>query len=188
MKLCECGCKKEVSKEGNKFIQGHNVKVNNPMKRPEVAKKNGDSHRGKTKENDESVRKRAEKQKGNEKVKEHLARMRKQIKNPSKEELKLRLIIKEAALELFGENVIVEHTYSILNYDVDDALPEYKIAVEYDGWYHFNIPGRKEYDTKRQQEIEQEGWKFIRYTMFDKFPTKEQVKEDIETVRNFINS
>ena len=97
------------------------------------------------------------------------------IKNPSNPELKLREILKD----LYPNS---EHTYKVLdnkNYLLDISLTEHKIAIEYDGWYHFNIPGRKEYDEKRQKEIEQEGWKFIRYTIFDKFPTKEQVKEDI---------
>jgi hypothetical protein len=32
MNLCRCGCGKEVSKEGNEFIQGHNAKLNPPHK------------------------------------------------------------------------------------------------------------------------------------------------------------
>lgn len=97
------------------------------------------------------------------------------IKNPSKPELRLRAMVKE----LYFTS---EDTYKILNYDVDVALPEYKIAIEFDGRYHFDTEEHKDYHNKRQQEIEQEGWKFVRYTMFDEFPTTEQVKEDIEEI------
>jgi len=37
-KLCECGCGEEV-KPRNRFIRGHHVRINHPMKRPEVAAK-----------------------------------------------------------------------------------------------------------------------------------------------------
>ncbi len=33
-----------------------------------------------------------------------------------------------------------------------------------------------------EKKIEGEGWKFIRYTMFDKFPTLDQVKKDIDSI------
>ena len=34
----------------------------------------------------------------------------------------------------------------------------------------------------RQKRIEDEGWVFYRVTMFDKFPTLEEVKESIENL------
>jgi len=47
MNLCKCGtCKQEVTKEGNNYLKGHHTRVKNPMDRPEVAKKSGDSRRG----------------------------------------------------------------------------------------------------------------------------------------------
>ena len=46
--FCACGCGGRVTKLGNKYINGHYVRVNNPSK-------------GKTKENDERVRKAGEK-------------------------------------------------------------------------------------------------------------------------------
>ena len=105
------------------------------------------------------------------------SRIRKLIRNPSEPELKLRLIVKEL-------HPTSEHTYTILNYDVDVALPEVKVVIEYDGWYHFDTEEHKEYHKNRQERIEQEGWKFIRYTMFDKFPAKEQIEEDIQKILN----
>ena len=98
--------------------------------------------------------------------------MNKCIKNPSKPELMLREIVKE----LYPTS---EPQYPIFNYAVDIALVEYKIAIEYDGWYHFNCNENKEYHKQRQERIEKEGWNFLRYTIFQKFPTKEEVKNDI---------
>lgn len=39
MKLCECGCGEEVTKEGNKFLVGHWVRINQPMKNPKIIAK-----------------------------------------------------------------------------------------------------------------------------------------------------
>jgi len=66
------------------------------------------------------------------------------------------------------------------NYVVDIADSSLGIILEFDGWYHFYKEDRKEYDKRRQQEIEEEGWKFLRYNIFQKFPTLDQVKEDIK--------
>ena len=101
--------------------------------------------------------------------------IRRQKKRVSKNELKLRLIIKQ----IYPTS---NHTLKILNYDVDIAIIEYKIAIEYDGYYHFDTEEHKEYHKMRQEKIENEGWKFLRYTMFDKFPTKEQVENDIKNL------
>jgi len=62
------------------------------------------------------------------------------------------------------------------SYNVDIADSSLGIAIEFDGWYHFN----KERHKRRQKEIEEDGWKFIRYNIFQPFPTLERLKEDIE--------
>jgi len=95
------------------------------------------------------------------------------IKNPSKGELKLR----EVVLELYPESI---PQCKILNYSVDIALLKYKIAIEYDGYYHFNCLESTDYHNKRQEEIENQGWRFIRYNIFREFPSKEQVEGDIQ--------
>jgi hypothetical protein len=102
------------------------------------------------------------------------------IINPSKPELMLREIVKE----LYPNS---DPQHSIFNYSVDIALVEQKIAIEYDGWYHFDTEDHKEYHKFRQEKIEKEGWKFLRYTMFDKFPDKEQVQEDINKIISGVN-
>ena len=39
MKLCECGCGQPVTKESNRFIHNHHIRVNNPMRNPEYVEK-----------------------------------------------------------------------------------------------------------------------------------------------------
>ncbi|OQA65513.1 MAG: NUMOD3 motif (2 copies) [Candidatus Diapherotrites archaeon ADurb.Bin253] len=97
-------------------------------------------------------------------------------KNPSKQESKLREIINRLDYKS-------EFTYQILNYFIDIAIPEYKIAIEYDGYYHFDTEEHIRYHKKRQEQIEEKGWKFLRYNMYDKFPTIEEVCSDIEKIR-----
>lgn len=103
----------------------------------------------------------------------HASWMLKFMKKISKDELKLRKIVKE----LYSN---CEFQQTVLNYSIDVAILEYKIAIEYDGYFHFDTKEHKEYHKKRQIEIEKEGWVFLRYNMYEKFPTLEQVKNDIE--------
>jgi very-short-patch-repair endonuclease len=105
----------------------------------------------------------------------HAVYMNSCIKNPSKLELRLREIVKE----LFPTSI---SQYKVLNYALDNAILESKIVIEFDGWYHFDCQHDIDYHKKRQQEIENEGWKFLRYNIFQKFPTKDQVREDIQKV------
>jgi len=100
-------------------------------------------------------------------------------KNPSKPELMLSEIVKKSY-----QNSEIQ--YPVLNYIVDIAIPEYRIAIEYDGYFHFNTEEHKEYHKIRQERIESEGWLFYRVTMFDKFPTLDQIKENIEKLINKI--
>ncbi len=100
------------------------------------------------------------------------AYMNKFIKNPSKPEVKLREMVKE----LYPT---CEFQYQVLNYVLDVAIPEYNLAIEFDGWYHFDTEDHKKYHSKRQKEIEDCGWKFIRYNIFELFPSIEKLKEDI---------
>lgn len=94
------------------------------------------------------------------------------MKNPSTNEIKLR----ELVHQIFPNS---EYQYEVLNYSLDIAIPIYKIAIEYDGYYHFDCQEHIDYHKKRQEEIEEQGWKFIRYNIFNKFPRIEQIKEDI---------
>ena len=38
MEKCKCGCR-QVVKEGNRFIKGHNTRINNPMNNPNSIEK-----------------------------------------------------------------------------------------------------------------------------------------------------
>ena len=99
-------------------------------------------------------------------------KMIKAIKKISNEEIKLRNMVKEIYSNC-------EFQYPVLRYSLDVAIPDKKIAIEYDGYYHFDTEEHKEYHKVRQEKIENEGWKFLRYTMFDKFPTLEKLKNDL---------
>jgi len=105
----------------------------------------------------------------------HAIVMLKAQKNPSKPEVMLRDMVKE----LYPS---CEFQFGILNYAIDVAIPEYKIAIEFDGWFHFDSEEHKQYHKLRQEKIEKEGWKFLRYTIFDKFPNIEKLKEDINRI------
>jgi len=75
-------------------------------------------------------------------------------KSPSKPQVKLFEMVK-----LLYPSAVLNYPY--LHYCIDVAIPELKIAIEYDEpFWHKD----KESDTKRQSEIEQGGWRFIRYT------------------------
>jgi len=102
-------------------------------------------------------------------------KMIKAIKKISNEEIRLRNMVKE----LYSN---CEFQYPVLNYSLDVALLNEKIAIEYDGYYHFDTTEHKEYHKLRQEKIEKEGWKFLRYTMFDKFPSLEKLKNDLSNL------
>jgi len=97
------------------------------------------------------------------------------MKKISKPEIELREIIKD----MYNN---CQFQYPVLNYALDIAIPEYKIAIEYDGYFHFSSEDKIKYHKERQEKIENEGWKFIRYNIFQKFPSKEIVKNDIENI------
>ena len=98
------------------------------------------------------------------------------IKKISKEEKILREMVKE----LYSNCI---YQFKIFRFEVDVALPKEKIAIEYDGWYHFDTEEHKQYHKQRQEKIEKEGWKFLRYSIFDKFPTIDALKNDIEKLK-----
>jgi len=64
--------------------------------------------------------------------------------------------------------------YPCLNYSIDIAVPKLSLAIEYDGSYWHQDA---EYDRKRQDELEQEGWVFLRY--IDEVPSKNDLIDDI---------
>jgi len=99
------------------------------------------------------------------------------VRNPSKKGVEFR----ELVLEIFPT---AEPEFKILNYSVDIAIKEYKIALEYDGWYHFNCQESINYHNRREKEIRTLGWKFIRYNIFQKFPLKDQVRESVNKIIN----
>jgi len=87
------------------------------------------------------------------------------INNPSKPQKKIYEMVKE-------EFNSAELNFPLIldsgkGYSLDIVIPEYKIAIEYDGSYWHKD---KEKDSRRQKECEDYGFKFIRYE--DQIPTK----------------
>jgi len=108
------------------------------------------------------------------------------IKNPSKPQVELYNRIKElySSAEL---NYPLYRGEGNKNYSLDVAIPELKICFESDGsWWHPN----EEKDLIRQNEIEELGWKVIRYKSDStkQVPSKEQIKNDIEKIIEEINN
>lgn len=90
--------------------------------------------------------------------------------NPSKPQIELFNLTKE----LFND---AEINYPISYFNVDILIPSKKLIIEYDGTYwHPN----KEKDTERQKDIENLGFKFIRYV--DRIPTKIELLKDIQNI------
>jgi hypothetical protein len=101
------------------------------------------------------------------------------IQNPSKPQVELYNRIKL----LYPEAVLNYPSYE-LNYSLDVAIPNLKIWFESDGSYWHQD---KEKDLKRQQKIENLGWKCIRYSNVDtikQVPSVEKIKEDINKIIN----
>lgn len=97
------------------------------------------------------------------------AYLNKFIKNPSKPQVKLY----ELVLSIYP-SAILNFPEDRLNKSIDIAIPELMIAVEYDGSYWHQD---KDYDIKRQTELEKLGWKFIRFC--DYIPKKEELEKAI---------
>ena len=95
------------------------------------------------------------------------------IKKISKEEKQLREMVKELYIDCV-------YQFKVFRYEIDVAIPKYKIAIEFDGWFHFDSEEHKIYHKNRQEKIEKEGWKFLRYNIFEKFPDIKKLKNDIE--------
>jgi len=93
------------------------------------------------------------------------------IKNPSEPQVRLWKLVSKICPYVYL-NYPVTHLKN--TYSIDITIPKLNIAIEYDGSYWHQD---KEKDLKRQEELEEDGWKFIRY--INKLPPIDKVKEDI---------
>ena len=110
----------------------------------------------------------------------HAVYMNQCMKNPSREQIDLWKI----CCKLLPNPILNFPFYrkDKRNYSLDIADHRLGIVIEFDGWFHFDTEEHKKYHKRRQKNIKDEGWKFLRYTIFQKFPTLEKVKKDILTV------
>lgn len=90
------------------------------------------------------------------------------IKEPSKSQVKLFRLCQE----ILPYPIM---NYPCLGYAIDIAVSKLGLAIEHDGSSHTGKT--KEYDQKRQKELEEEGWIFLRY--IDRIPTKKQLLNDL---------
>ena len=102
------------------------------------------------------------------------------IKNPSKPQVELYNRVKD----LYPSAILNYPCYrgkGKRNYSLDVAIPELKIWFESDGaHWHQDL----EKDLKRQKEVEELGWKIIRYKAdnVSETPSKEQIEYDINVL------
>lgn len=94
------------------------------------------------------------------------------VRNPSKPQVELFKLIKE----IFPE-AILNYPVKELNYSLDIAIPSLMIDVEYDCWYWHQD---KQTDYKRQKELENIGWRIVRYK--DYIPSKNKLLKDIKEI------
>jgi len=108
------------------------------------------------------------------------------IQNPSKPQVELFIRVKK----LFSTAILNYPCYrgkGKRNYSLDIAIPELMICFESDGsWFHQDT----EKDLIRQKEIEDSGWRVIRYFPVDsvkQVPSIDQIKKDIEKIIGELN-
>lgn len=102
----------------------------------------------------------------------HAIYMRQFISNPSKPQKELFKLCQE----LFPYPII-EYPCMWTNKSIDIVIPQFQVAIEYDGsWWHPDA----EADRIRQELLEEQGWKFVRYR--DYVPTKEELLADVLAV------
>jgi len=92
------------------------------------------------------------------------------VQNPSGPQKELY----EKVKDLYPDAIM---NYQVLNYSIDIIIPTLKIAIEYDGSYWHQD---QEADDKRQKEIEDEDWVFLRYR--DYVPSKKELEKDIHNL------
>ncbi len=90
---------------------------------------------------------------------------------PTKPQMKLYDLVKEIYPS-------VKLEYEKYYYFLDIAIPEHKLAIEYDGSYWHN----KEHDETRDRVLKEFGWDTIRFV--DKVPTKQELIDKIKEVLN----
>jgi hypothetical protein len=100
------------------------------------------------------------------------------IQNPSTTQVELFNRIKK-----IYPNAILNYPCYPLNFSLDVAIPELMICFESDGSYwHQN----KDKDLKRQKQIEDLGWRMIRYYPIDSLKQVPQIKQIIKDIENII--
>ncbi len=150
----------------------------NPMKKPEIAKKMSDSSKGKIvwnkgkklgKQSPELILKRTEGRRGYKNTKEHNRRIKKArakqilpVKDTSIE-VKIQNFLKELGIEFFTHQYIkIEH-----GYQCDILIPSMNLVIECDGDYWHKYPIGNDLDHIRTSELIKKGFKVLRLWEFE---------------------
>ena len=144
------------TEEGKKHFRGDK----NPQKDPEIRKRTSETLKKKIKENGHWLKgKTYEEIMGSKRAEER----KKELKKSGAYGQSITPKISAPQLELFKmvkekyPTAVLE--YPVLDYCLDIAVPELKVCFEYDGSYWHDI----EKDKKRDEVLEEMGWKVIRY-------------------------
>ena len=178
------GLKSSNKKKGNVVAWNRGIKITDPIilkRMSDIAKisQNRDEIKKKIREstkkamNTPEVRNKMIRYWNSDKFKKDQIKCRSRISNPQKIIYNMLCDAYECKLE-----------YCVSRKFIDVAIPDYKIAIEYDGSYWHDINNNKilDYDKNRQLLLESLGWKFIRYR--DKIPSFEQLNQNIQEIIN----
>jgi len=160
------------AKRDKKFCENQSKRMikNNPMQKPEIAKKQSESLKAL---GDDHPSRRLEHRKRTSEyaLNGHATYMCSCNSNPSKPQAVLFELIKS----LYSTAIL---NHPSLNFSIDIAIPDLNIAIEYDEpyWHDF------EKDKIRQRKLETIGWRFLRYISY--VPTINELKNNILNIIN----
>lgn len=145
------------------------ITTNNPMKNPEIAKKAANSMKGKpSKLKGKTYEEILGQERANSRREEQ--RYFGAIGQSLTPKISVPQLILYEIVKSIDSSAILEHP--TFGYCLDIAIPNKKIALEYDCWYWHQDEER---DKARDEILSKNGWKIFRFK--DRIPTKKEIKK-----------
>lgn len=94
--------------------------------------------------------------------------------------------MQEKLLTIIPSRYEAVSNHKCLNYQIDIALPEHKIAIEYDSWYYH--AEKQDKDRERANELIAAGWKVLSIKANGKLPSREHLVYKINQLENSVNN